>query len=994
MLTFGVITFLLLALSSLVIERRSGQPRWRLISYGALTLTVLAIVGAHYYRLAPLASEDRLELRGQYFPLNATIRVSGNPAEADYYAPSLMVRMDDQHIRENPLIVLSGYDKSQSTLQAALTGLARPLRLNGETRNMRLLRGQDTITIHGLQLAFSAGWLSRSKFIIGGREYQISWPQSGSAVSLSEALCRAGFSLAEQQKAFPPPAAGQTQNATQAVAPVAENPLEQLWLVRDGWWSLGMVNGSSRDVQINGEPLLAEATVSLKDGDQLTYGSGRRPFSVRIRIIPSDNRICLIPPKPQSYPLYLDPERESNPVTQVFISSSSGITSKANYQFALGERNRDLVKGSIQYVANPDLLGKVGKPDQSPEDKAQEARIYAEGFAVNNGLSLKAYKAGETAALGSGRGGVLLSLNRKQATQWRPLINVALIWAGSAVFFLLYGWIARRNYLFVLMPTVQFILAIRLILSYRGYVIPPNMDESYEKALFAATFLPFAVFLWLYFKEMCNAFDYSGRWLAHEVKLFGPAWRSAVVQVLGLPPVWYLLSCCLLVWLFAPLSNYAGIMFLLAFAAITIVVARLITAWVPRGAADDPLIAWLENGVEPYDPSGAGGRWTSWLRSGRAWDIVLLYSVPLVGATALWLTGFKRESIPYLELRAELVYLPFLILGSCRLYMWFFQKYFDGSYGNFRLRHLLWLAVPVAVYFIQTAVVGDWGFFVYSLSVGLLALVISWRASRFVSYAIIASFLLLGGLFLKSPFFTVNVAAMLPDNSTIQYRYLAYEGSGYLQRAVLETNTEDEAADKCQSSSRTAQRIFGINEHFWTMFHFASQGWAGVGYGRAPLERVPFADGIAQSDNVYSIYLMAEGGARAGVSVLALYLFLALLILYILTQHFADRPAPTLLAGGIALAFAISAFYHALGNIGGVPFTGKNLPLLSLNSLSDALLYSVLFALAFSVIGNGLEDLRSDASGILDAFGSDNKLNRWVLFIALFCVGLAAWGGW
>src|SRR5262249_25032786 len=90
----------------------------------------------------------------------------------------------------------------------------------------------------------------------------------------------------------------------------------------------------------------------------------------------------------------------------------------------------------------------------------------------------------------------------------------------------------------------------------------------------------------------------------------------------------------------------------------------------------------------------------------------------------------------------------------------------------------------------------------------------------------------------------------------------------------------------------------------------------------------------------------------------------------------------------VAMTLLFTALYHAAGNVGAVPFTGKNLPLLSLNSNSDLVLVGIFLALAFSVIGGEL-DLPGNNQGILPSFqGSGNALNKWLAVIAVFFVAL------
>ncbi len=992
MLALSILAFLLLALILLVVELIYRDYRWRVAGFLTLTSIVLINLVLHYNSLTSIATADRFEVRGQYFPLKSTIRISGDPAEADYYTPALLVRGDDEEISENPLITLADYDESNSTLKASLKGAARPLRLNLETKNITPLSGSnDIIDIGSLHLVFENGWLSPSKLIVGGKEYRFSWPLVGGVLSVGEALCRAGFGRAEQYQAVYP--SNTTDNGQDNAARfVSENPLDRLWLVRDSWASIGLVNGSNVDVKVNGSPLPAEINFTVKNGDRLTYGAGRRStFDIEVRINATDRRIYLEPKNPLTYPLYIDPDSGQQAVTQVAVSSAPSVSPQA-YQLTFGERNRDMVIGTIQYSLNPKaILQDNTSRNLSDEEKTRQQQIYGEGFVINSGLEMRAYKFGETAALGSSRGGALISLNRKQAN-WRPIFDVVLLLLVSVFFFVERGWITRRNYLFILLPVVYMMLAVRLILSYRGYLLPPNLSDSYEKGLFALVFVPYAIFLGLYMQEISNVVAGSNRFFFSHEKW--AARRNNLMEMLRLPPFWYMVICCLLLfYVGAVMDNYWGALIIIGFTVLIFLVTRFLSDRISLSYDEHPVLAWLDQGLQ--SPQGVGhnfltkflnrifARSLNWFFRRPTWDIWVLFMFPLLLAFVLRVSGMRTEEIPYTGLRAELIYLPCLLLGSCRFYMWFYTKYLGAAAPQTQLWHIGWLLLPTLAYGALALIVVDSGFLIYSLPIIILAVIVTWRASRWVSFAMVALLGLSFFLVLKTSLFTHSVAAMLPD-SAIEYRYLAYQDPGYLQEAALEKTIGQ--GQTCLSGSDAARRIFGINEHFWTMFHYAARGSAGTGYGGAPIERVPFANGIAQSDNTYSIYIMSEHGSRGAIAVLGLYLFLSLLLIFILTQHMADDPLPTLLVGGVALTILVSALYHAAGNVGAVPFTGKNLPLLGLNSLADVLLVGVLLALAFSVIGYGQKDLPTAQLGVLSTFSRSNILNLWLLFIGLLLI--------
>jgi cell division protein FtsW (lipid II flippase) len=982
-----LLVFLSIALASTFINfSRYVSPLLRLISYALLMGISLLTMAIAYRQISPLSTSERLELRGQYFPLDTTIRISGDPNVADYYAPGLLVRNEAEGIKENPLIELSEYDRV-SSFQAVAKRMARPLSLNGQILNMHLLSQQNQIAIGALEMTCSRGLFSGS-FTINGQTYKCSWPRRGVFVSLGELLCRSGLSNEKQYEAIYGVSTAVASNQNIQLPTARENPLYQVWVVWQGWSSIGLINGSNDVLKLNNEDLSPEARFTVKSGDQLTYGSRRQAFTLKIDIEPTDNRIYLLPEKFLSYPLYHPKDSGSSPEIHAFISSTPTTFSPA-YQLPLGQRNRDLVKGVVQYSFAPNQLLNADLSDLNQEEKARLAAIYQDGFIINSGFDLRSYKFKELAMVGSNRGGVLVTLDRKETISWLPVVGVAVIWVFSAVFFCVFGWVSKQNYLFVLMPCVHMLLALRLILSYRGYVLPPYLSSSYEKALFAAIFIPFAIFLWLYFRQLNDAFD-SSRFLTYQRRIFGWAWQEASRQILSLPPLWYmLLSFPLMLGVGALSSSYAPVWITLAFFLITLIAAKMLSSKVRQGSSDEPLQEWLNEGLISQDVSSRGilSRILIFLNRFRLpdWDILWLLIAPILLAAILRLATGKTEELPFIGIRGELVYQPCLFLGSCRFYMWFFREYFGGLGRSIRWPEYFWLTVPLAAYVALCLVVGDWGFLIYAIPVLSLALIISWRAKRVITIATGVAISLLLLVILQTSLVTSAIASLLPDDSAMEYRYLAYQDPGYLQNVALEaTNKQQSGAAQCLAGNNAARRIFQIHEHFWTMFHFAARGSLGVGYGKAPIERISVPDGIAQSDNTYSIYILSEHGSLGGIAVLSLYVFIALLMLFILTQHFADDPAPALLIGGIAITFLFNALYHAAGNVNALPFTGKNLPILSLNSLSDIIHLGLLLALALSIIGNGGDDLRKGYGGLLAAFrGEGNMLNRLLLVVSL-----------
>jgi hypothetical protein len=130
-------------------------------------------------------------------------------------------------------------------------------------------------------------------------------------------------------------------------------------------------------------------------------------------------------------------------------------------------------------------------------------------------------------------------------------------------------------------------------------------------------------------------------------------------------------------------------------------------------------------------------------------------------------------------------------------------------------------------------------------------------------------------------------------------------------------------------------------------------GWTGRGYLG---EELPRHLGITYlSDLVPMVFVLPEFG-RLGLFGLALLYLLSLIAIPLTArvQDDSDRLAQQGLFIGLAalLAFALPSLYMILANLNLVLFTGKNMSLLSLNSLSDVLESGLLLGLA--IVGLGL----------------------------------------
>ncbi|HSE18104.1 MAG TPA: FtsW/RodA/SpoVE family cell cycle protein [Pyrinomonadaceae bacterium] len=144
------------------------------------------------------------------------------------------------------------------------------------------------------------------------------------------------------------------------------------------------------------------------------------------------------------------------------------------------------------------------------------------------------------------------------------------------------------------------------------------------------------------------------------------------------------------------------------------------------------------------------------------------------------------------------------------------------------------------------------------------------------------------------------------------------------------------------------QELLNGNQHTWENRAIAHRGgWTGLGYGRAPNRTSNVRQDTLQYDSVFSFFVVSEYGFFGGLLVMLLYAIPLVLIFVAGKQRF---------DGGYALAFIIAsmffleAVYHMGMNVGSFPMTGRNLPLLSVNSPTDLIRWTIVFAFAVTVI--------------------------------------------
>jgi cell division protein FtsW (lipid II flippase) len=144
------------------------------------------------------------------------------------------------------------------------------------------------------------------------------------------------------------------------------------------------------------------------------------------------------------------------------------------------------------------------------------------------------------------------------------------------------------------------------------------------------------------------------------------------------------------------------------------------------------------------------------------------------------------------------------------------------------------------------------------------------------------------------------------------------------------------------------QELLNGNQHTWENKAIAHEGgWFGQGFGEAPIYRSQVRRDTLQYDSVFSFFVMSEYGLIGGLLLLLMYAC-PLFIIFLGGRDRLDTGYALALI--VAGSFLIESLYHAGMNLGAFPMTGRNLPLLSVNSPSDLLRWILLWGFALQAI--------------------------------------------
>lgn len=292
------------------------------------------------------------------------------------------------------------------------------------------------------------------------------------------------------------------------------------------------------------------------------------------------------------------------------------------------------------------------------------------------------------------------------------------------------------------------------------------------------------------------------------------------------------------------------------------------------------------------------------------------------------------------------------------------------------LPYRLWAAAAVLLTLgVMIFWIGDRGFLIYGIAFGLyIAALLLWDGRRTYFRFII-------------PVLVVVILLVPPLLGYIWSQNLqgTYLGDTTNFRIASYTETEDAVLlARSDEADVSVDRFLSNIQQHWQMLLYAARGAREPsGFGGSPLTHKAMTYATSMADCVYSVYLLSEHGMAAGCLLLVVYVMLCLALMYgswFLPAPGEHRALPLLTVGAF---FACNALYMASANISLLPFTGQNMPLLSLYSTTDLVQNWLLLALCVWLLTNGLA---ANTSTILKGRPAVRELGK--AFLALVFI----WG--
>ncbi|MCP4347981.1 MAG: hypothetical protein GY795_20955 [Desulfobacterales bacterium] len=277
-----------------------------------------------------------------------------------------------------------------------------------------------------------------------------------------------------------------------------------------------------------------------------------------------------------------------------------------------------------------------------------------------------------------------------------------------------------------------------------------------------------------------------------------------------------------------------------------------------------------------------------------------------------------REVIPFIPGRPRpdiLLQVMFLILTA------FLADYWIKTSYDYRLniwQILLSFALPLGACFAQSFIAEDKGFIILVWpALVFIVLVSTWKLDPriWVSAALIAAMLILG-----------IIVSLNPKYSPV--------GSDDFNRILFITNPE----------RLKSEYFFDYLAHL-PMLWSSTQGIFGAGFFKGLID--PSLSTTCVNDHVACVFIQGELGAFCSLLVMVVYLILSGSGILFISKaeegtYSAGSSFKLWVIFGISFMVFWAAAYMFVANMGWIPLTGKNLPLLGLDSKNDVIRYGLL----------------------------------------------------
>lgn len=525
--------------------------------------------------------------------------------------------------------------------------------------------------------------------------------------------------------------------------------------------------------------------------------------------------------------------------------------------------------------------------------------------------------------------------------------TIALLVALALLLFFFGLWLVR-----IRMPDMAFwvicglaavlwnLLAFRLLLALRYSLDPSYLDSLVVKGLTVA-FVSLAVVPGLFLLTARLSRDYFARpakweerkkalrdvlvYLITLIVAFGVEYRIAPELWANLPPR------------FAPSLGFVAFI-ALGMLLLYLALSALVVYLPEPGTKFNILWIFIPWGLTSGLARVGKNIWSTIATASWSWQRIVLYTV--VGFIWVALVPFLLSLFPtrkfVQEVIAPVVFcLPFAIFWlSSKLHFTVGSKVHQVSWSKIAFCAFLTIILPV---FLLPLAVRDVGSVLATLAIFIpVGFLLVAATPRSLGIAVILP--LTAAIVLADVVYATFSYSYLPGEAGV--RVLTFRKGGAIQRYIL-------FADSIKAEAGVGlsmQKLRNAYQHIWENKAIAHEGgMLGLGFGNAPARRSQVRQDTIQHDSVFSFFVLSEHGLLGGFCLLLIYAVPLTLILLSARDRFDLGHA---IGCVIAAAFLLEALFHAGMNVGVLPFTGRNLPLLSVNSVAgDILRWGLLFCL-------------------------------------------------